>query len=94
MADLNITAVISAEDRAEIVADLIAAIRPMIERRTKLLVSEPEMASLASVSTQLLADQRSAGKIPYVQMGTRILYNPDAVIAALNAYESGGADHA
>jgi excisionase family DNA binding protein len=47
------------------------------------LVDEPTMAQRLNVSQPTLQRMRSAREIPFVQMGRRIAYRPEQVLAAL-----------
>lgn len=46
---------------------------------TQLLIDEKQAAKLLSVSEKHLYNQRKQGVIPYVPLGTRILYDPEAL---------------
>ncbi|TWU42936.1 Helix-turn-helix domain protein [Novipirellula aureliae] len=83
MANVDITATVSDDDRALIVADVVAAIRPMIESRHTLLVDGDRLAELLGVSRPTIDRLRADSVIPSVLIGRRRLYNPDAVLAAL-----------
>lgn len=45
----------------------------------KLLISEKRAAELLSVSQKHLANQRKEGAAPYIKLGTKILYDPEAL---------------
>lgn len=47
------------------------------------LVDEPTMAGRLKVSPQTLQRMRRAENVPFVQMGSRILYHPAQVLDAL-----------
>lgn len=47
------------------------------------LVDGLEMAEMAGVSLASIERAKAAGRIPYVKLGVRIKYSPDAVLAAL-----------
>jgi hypothetical protein len=54
-------------------------------------VSEKVIAPLLSVSIQFLQkDRRTAKTIPFVKLGDRCLYEPEAVLAAVRARTVGG----
>jgi hypothetical protein len=55
------------------------------------LVDEPAMAEIAKVSAETIQRCRKRNEIPFVKCGTRILYRPADVIAALTVDKSGGA---
>lgn len=45
----------------------------------KLTYSRPEAATRLGVSVQTLDKQRKAGKIPFLRIGGRILYNAEQI---------------
>ncbi|TWU24899.1 Helix-turn-helix domain protein [Novipirellula galeiformis] len=93
MADLSITASVSPEDRAAIVADVVAAMRPLLsESHEPRLVDGDRMADLLGVSRPTVDRLRAAGEIPSVLLGRRRLYQPAAVVAALAAANENGSD--
>jgi excisionase family DNA binding protein len=49
------------------------------------LISKPEIAKALSLSTRTLDKLVAAGKIPSVRVGTRRLFDPEEVTAALKA---------
>jgi excisionase family DNA binding protein len=61
---------------------------------THQLLSKPEIAKALSLSTRTLDKLVAAGKIPSVRVGTRRLFDPEEVTAALKsgvaAPENGG----
>jgi excisionase family DNA binding protein len=61
---------------------------------TPLLVDCVELAPLLSVSVETVKRYTKCGRIPCVRIGRRVLYQPEAVIAALadNATETGAGD--
>lgn len=55
------------------------------------LVTEREIAPLLGVSVNFLQkDRRNARAIPFIKLGDRCLYDPDAVLAAVRARTIGG----
>ena len=48
-------------------------------------------ANWLKVDLQTLERLRRAGKVPYVQVGRRVLYRPAAVLDALSSKQKGGA---
>lgn len=48
-------------------------------------------AQWLKVDPQTLDRLRKAGKVPYVQVGRRVLYRPAAVLDALSTKQKGGA---
>ncbi|WP_372717245.1 helix-turn-helix domain-containing protein [Novipirellula sp.] len=88
MADLSITASMSPEDRAAIVADLVAAMRPLLaEAQEPRLVDGDRMAKLVGVSRPMIDRLRARDVIPSVMVGRCRRYRPDAVIDALESQE-------
>lgn len=82
----------------EFIADLVDQIAEAVAGRisadstqepTGELVDEPTMAKRLGISQPTLQRQRTAGKVPFVRLGRRILYAPSKVTAALNG-ELGG----
>ncbi|MBL6707126.1 MAG: helix-turn-helix domain-containing protein [Planctomycetaceae bacterium] len=53
------------------------------------LIDEPTMAKRLNVSVQTLQRKRKAGEVPFVQMGSRILYRPAHVLDALCTTQEG-----
>lgn len=73
-------------DRSDLLNDLRVCVREEIEealRRRPQAVEGEEMASIAGISRTSLDRLRKAGKVPSAKVGTRRLYDPDAVMAAL-----------
>jgi hypothetical protein len=56
------------------------------------LVDEPTMAQRLNVSQPTLQRMRSAGEVPYAQIGRRIAYCPQQVLAALTHNKSQGSE--
>lgn len=54
-------------------------------RMTKLLVSKSEIAKATTLSIRTLDKLVAAGKIPSFKVGTRRLFDPEAVAAALKS---------
>ena len=71
----------------ERLAERLPAPRPVDE-----LVDEPVMAERLGVSQPTLQRLRTAGGVPCVRLGRRVLYRPADVIAALSQQQKGGAD--
>ncbi|MCR9293900.1 MAG: DNA-binding protein [bacterium] len=92
MADLNITATLSPDDRDTIVTAVVDALRPMIEARTELLVDGDRLAEMIGMSRPTVDRLRAAGIIPSVLSGRCRRYDPAAVIDALRKHSCGGAD--
>lgn len=70
----------------ELVATLLAALQPQFEpflTSATRLVNRQTMAQLVSISLPTLDRLVSSGEIPSMQVGTRRLFDPDAVVAAL-----------
>lgn len=57
------------------------------------LLDEPTMAQRLNVSQPTLQRMRAAGEVPFVQLGRRIAYRPEQVLAALTHSETQGSDH-
>jgi len=93
VADLNITATLSPDDRAAIVRDVVDALRPMIESSTELLVDGDRMAEIIGMSRPTVDRMRAAGIIPSVLCGRCRRYDPVAVVDALGKHRCGGANH-
>ena len=78
----------------ERVADAVA--ERLSHRETKTtqdggLKDEPEMAEFLGLSQPTLQRKRSAGDVPFIQIGRRIAYHPPSVLAALSRQnEEGG----
>ncbi len=82
MPSLDITATVTAEDRRAIVDDVLAALGPLLPGRHE-LVDGDELADRLKVSRPTVDRCRANGLIPSVKIGSRRLYNPRAVIKAL-----------
>lgn len=54
------------------------------------LVDELTMAQRLNVSQPTLQRMRAAGEVPFVQMGRRIAYRPEQVLAALTQNQTQG----
>ncbi|MDA0284774.1 MAG: helix-turn-helix domain-containing protein [Planctomycetota bacterium] len=54
------------------------------------LEDEPTMAEQLGVSQQTLQRRRTAGEVPFVRLGRRVLYRPADVFAALSEKQNGG----
>lgn len=54
-------------------------------------ISEAEILALVPVSRRTWYDWRRAGKVPYVQLGRKLLYHWDSVRKALLRQQRGGA---
>jgi excisionase family DNA binding protein len=57
-----------------------------------LLLSEAEAARTLGISPRTLFTMRKDGRIPFVRLGHRVLYNPRSLRAWLEAQEQGGPD--
>lgn len=58
------------------------------------LISDKALAPLLNVSVGYLQkDRRTTKHIPFVRIGARCLYDPEAVFAALQSYTVGGPAH-
>lgn len=51
---------------------------------TKLLISEHEAAKTLGVCLRTMFTLRHVEKLPYIKVGTRVLYSPDALRAWIN----------
>ncbi|TWU38983.1 hypothetical protein Q31b_40610 [Novipirellula aureliae] len=88
MSNVTITTVLSDDDRAAIVHDVIAAFRQiMAEAQEPRLVDGDRLAELLEVSRPTVDRNRADGVIPSITIGRRRLYRPDAVIDALERQE-------
>lgn len=56
-------------------------------------VDEPTMSQRLNVSQPTLQRMRSAGEVPFVQMGRRIAYRPEQVLAALTRNQKQGSSN-
>lgn len=57
------------------------------------LVDEPTMAKRLNISQPTLQRMRASGEVPYVQMGRRIAYRPEQVLAALTQRQTQGSEN-
>jgi len=74
------------ESLANALADAVAKrIAPLLAERQRQLVDRPTMAKLTNIGTATLDRLVAANIIPSVLVGRRRLFDPDAVIDALNA---------
>ena len=90
--ELTISASVSTEDRAAIVRDVVDALRPLLEARPK-LVDVEVLALQLGLSIATLDRLRRSGKIPSLKLGSRRLYDPEAVLIALQtAFGQAGDD--
>ncbi|MEM9368518.1 MAG: helix-turn-helix domain-containing protein [Planctomycetota bacterium] len=88
-----ITLSLSADDRRELIADLLTELEPIIARQASpRLVDADELARLLSLSRPTIDRLRAANVIPSIGDGRMRRYDPDAVIAALSAHKK-EADH-
>lgn len=56
-----------------------------------LFISDAELAPLLGVSVSFLQrDRREAQRIPFIRLGDRCLYDPEAALAAVKALTVGG----
>ncbi|TWU20290.1 hypothetical protein Pla52o_48090 [Novipirellula galeiformis] len=77
---------IDTEALAEAIAEAILAKlppRPEPPATQHLLVSSTKLATMLGISKPFIDRLRSEGKIPSIQVGTRRLYEPSEVVAAL-----------
>ncbi|WP_372718884.1 helix-turn-helix transcriptional regulator [Novipirellula sp.] len=71
---------------AAITAAVLAALMPLLSESSEpRLVGGDAMADLLGVSRPTVDRARAAGEIPSIMIGSRRLYQPEAVIAALAA---------
>lgn len=75
------------ETLAAAVAEMVLdRLRPMLSETTEpRLVDRFRMAELLSISVPMLDRLTAAGDVPSIRLGTRRLYAPAAVIAALES---------
>ncbi len=86
MADLLLRDTDAVEFREAIVADVLAALRPLLaESAAPRLIDGDAMAAMLSISRPTLDRMRASGSIPSVSIGRRRLYCPDSVVAAIHA---------
>jgi excisionase family DNA binding protein len=71
-----------ADHIAESVAERLDSLKP---RQTDRLVDEMEMAELLGVSSQTLQRIRTAGEVPCIRVGRRVLYRPADVFDSLSS---------
>ena len=71
-----------AEAVAKIVADRLAS-RP-------LLVDRVDLAPMLGLSVPTIERRTRDGSIPCIRIGRRVLYDPQAVVAAMSRNEKGG----
>ena len=81
MSDLTVDVHLSEADLDRIVQRLVAAIQ-LLQSQPALVGCE-EMAELLSISLATLDRRRRDGQIPSIKIGSRRLYQPDSVIAAI-----------
>lgn len=75
-------------DRDELIRDVAAAvvaqIRPLLASKSgPRLVDGEKLAELTSLSRPTIDRLRASGRIPSIPVGSRRLYRPEAVVAAL-----------
>ncbi len=74
------------EDLARSIADVVAMrLEPLLETRQRRLVDRIAMARMANIGTATLDRLVTSKRIPSVLINRRRLFDPDAVIMALNA---------
>ncbi|GAA4463501.1 hypothetical protein GCM10023156_48700 [Novipirellula rosea] len=96
MANPTRSTVIESVDLDELISaicgSLIEALQPLLSESSEpRLVNGDRMSDLLGVSRPTLDRARAAGEIPSITIGSRRLYQPDAVIAALAAAHEKGA---
>lgn len=74
------------ERLAEMLADAVA---DRLARRP-LLVGREDLAPMISLSVPTIERRTQTGEIPSIKSGRRVLYNPQAVVAAMSRNEKGG----
>ncbi len=74
---------------ADRVASRLAEKMPKVAPTDDLL---DEMAKRLCISQQTLQRMRAAGEVPFVQMGRRIAYRPEQVLAALTQNQTQGSE--
>lgn len=75
---------------SDIVAEVVASLRPVLEKSTEpMLVHGDRMAELLGVSRATLDRLRRDRLVPSLLIGSRRLYQPKAVIEALVANQKG-----
>ncbi len=82
------------DELAKRVASQIIDQLPVLARNREIpdeLLDEPAMANRLKVSQQTLQRMRTAGEVPCIRMGRRVLYRPVDVLEALSQ-EKGGAE--
>lgn len=97
MANPNRSTVIESVDLDELIAaicgSLITALQPLLSESSEpRLINGDRMADLLGVSRPTVDRMRAAGEIPSIMIGSRRLYQPEAVIAALAAASEKGSD--
>lgn len=95
MADLLLRDTDRAELVAEITAEVVAAIRPVLaEAAEPRLVDRQRMAELAGISVPMMDRITGEERVPSVLIGRRRMYRPAAVIEALTtAQKEGDSSH-
>lgn len=84
MSNVHIIAADPGELQESIVKQVVAELRPLIERSSEpLLVDRHRLATLLGVSVPTISRMTSSGEIPSKLIGTRRLYCPAAVVDAL-----------
>ena len=72
------------EALADLLADAVAKrVEPLLGKQTEGLVGRQRMAELANISVPSLDRMVSAAAIPSIRQGTRRLFEPTAVFAAM-----------
>lgn len=90
----TITLSLSADDRRELIKEIVKALEPIIEKQSSpRLVDADELARLMSMSRPTIDRLRADRLIPSIGEGRKRRFDPDAVIAALEATNEKGADH-
>lgn len=85
MADLILRDIDPEQLRRDIVADVVASMREILaEQSQPRMVDRPRQAELLSMSLPTLDRLVSEDQIPSVTVGTRRLFVPEKVIAALS----------
>jgi ABC-type sugar transport system substrate-binding protein len=84
---------ISPADLESITAAIAEAVAARLANMPR-LVDRYALARVIGVSVPTIERLQADGKIPVVRVNRRVLYDPEAVIAALSQNEKGGADHA
>ena len=82
MADIKFSTELSEQNLSSIIEGVVQALSELLATKPA-LVDKETMAAILSISIPTLDRMQRAEKIPSIKIGSRRLYQPDSVIAAI-----------